>query len=109
MPLSEQGWIGWDLDGSLAYYDHWRGVEHIGDPIPDSVALVRAQLAEGKDVRIFTARLCNKGARKYIRRWCKTFLGKALPITNKKDRYMIELYDDRAFHVVPNEGRVIRP
>ena len=25
-----KGWIGVDLDGTLAQYDHWRGIEHIG-------------------------------------------------------------------------------
>ena len=28
------GWIGVDLDGTLAFYDMWRGMEHIGKPIP---------------------------------------------------------------------------
>ena len=28
----EKGWIGVDLDGTLAHYDKWRGVEHVGDP-----------------------------------------------------------------------------
>lgn len=26
-----------DLDGVLAQYDHWRGIHHIGDPIPGAV------------------------------------------------------------------------
>ena len=29
------GWIAVDLDGTLAYYDVWRGEEHIGSPISD--------------------------------------------------------------------------
>ena len=52
-----QGWIGVDLDGTLAYYDHWRGPHHIGDPIPAMLNRVKSWLAEGKDVRIFTARV----------------------------------------------------
>ena len=28
------GWIGVDLDGTLATYEEWRGLEHIGDPVP---------------------------------------------------------------------------
>ena len=28
------GWIGVDLDGTLAYCDQWRGAPHIGEPIP---------------------------------------------------------------------------
>lgn len=27
------GWIGVDLDGTLAEYTGWKGVEHIGEPI----------------------------------------------------------------------------
>lgn len=27
------GWIGVDLDGTLAHYDSWRGVDHIGAPV----------------------------------------------------------------------------
>jgi hypothetical protein len=31
------GWIGVDLDGTLAFYDEWIGPEHIGAPIPGMV------------------------------------------------------------------------
>lgn len=38
------GWIGVDLDGTLAIYDVWRGANHIGEPVPtymiDSVTIV---------------------------------------------------------------------
>src|SRR5690349_18780615 len=54
------GWIGVDLDGTLAEYHGWKGVEHIGPPIPEMVARVKQWLAEGRDVRIFTAR-CSEG------------------------------------------------
>ncbi len=46
-----------DLDGVLAKYDGWRGVDHFGDPIPGAVAFVSA-LSEISDVVIFTTR-CN--------------------------------------------------
>src|SRR5207344_2652938 len=52
-----EGWIGVDLDGTLAYYDQWRGPEHIGEPVPAMLERVQRWLAEGKDVRIFTARV----------------------------------------------------
>ena len=52
-----KGYIAVDLDGTLAFYDHWRGVEHVGEPIPAMVQRVRQWLSEGKDVRIFTARV----------------------------------------------------
>ncbi len=109
MTNKQREWIGVDLDGSLAYFDRWRGVGHIGPPIVGMQLKVKRWMSEGKRIKIFTARLCNKGATPYIRAWCKEHLGRVLPITNKKDRFMIELYDDRAFHVVHNTGRVIRP
>lgn len=44
-----------DLDGVLAAYDRWRGVEHIGAPIPGAVEFTR-QLAEFSCVVIYTTR-----------------------------------------------------
>ncbi len=45
-----------DLDATLARYDRWRGVEHIGDPIPGAQAFVAA-VNEFADVVIFTTRM----------------------------------------------------
>lgn len=44
-----------DLDGVLAHYNGWRGVAHIGDPLPGALELVKA-LAEKYNVLIFTGR-----------------------------------------------------
>jgi hypothetical protein len=55
--MSTQGWIGVDLDGTLAHYDGWKGADHIGEPIPAMVERVKRWLAEGKTVKIFTARV----------------------------------------------------
>jgi hypothetical protein len=119
------GWIGVDLDGTLAYYDYWRGPEHIGEPIPAMLERVQRWLAEGKDVRIFTARVeratvalspanPNSDASQNfsvveacIRRWCEKHIGRPLPTTCCKDYGMIELWDDRAIQVIPNTGRTI--
>ena len=49
-------WIGVDLDGTLAYYDYWRGKEDIGPPIPKMLMRIKQWIAEGKIVKIFTAR-----------------------------------------------------
>lgn len=51
-----KGWVGVDLDGTLAHYDEFRGDDHVGEPIEPMVRRVRKMLDEGKDVRIFTAR-----------------------------------------------------
>ena len=34
------GWIGVDLDGTLARYDGWRGIDHIGEPMPRTSAAI---------------------------------------------------------------------
>lgn len=46
-----------DLDGVVAQYDGWKGVDHIGEPIPGAVEFTVA-LAHFADVVIFTTR-CN--------------------------------------------------
>ncbi len=108
------GWIGVDLDGTLALYDGWKGATHIGDPIPPMLQRVKNWLAEGREVRIFTARVATgdgnraEAEREQVERaielWCIEHLDRCLPITNVKDFAMIELWDDRAVQVIPNTG-----
>lgn len=109
------GWIGVDLDGTLAEYNGWKGANHIGAPIGPMVARVKEWLLQGVDVRIMTARVSHDGttarvreceeARRAIEIWCGLHLGRALPITCTKDYSMVELWDDRAVQVVPNTGK----
>jgi hypothetical protein len=111
-----QGWIGVDLDGTLAVYDGWRGPYHIGAPIAPMMRRVQTWLDEGRDVRIFTARVTAaplntdgtphdlRVVRSCIRDWLLTHLGRDLPVTNVKDWSMAELWDDRAVQVRPNTG-----
>jgi hypothetical protein len=120
-----QGWIGVDLDGTLAHYDGWKGENHVGAPVMLMAKRVRQWLREGREVRIVTARvfpLINlatdisddiSGSREYraaafIQRWCKQHFDQILPLTCAKDFSMIELWDDRAVQVQPNTGRPIR-
>lgn len=100
------GWIGVDLDGTLAHYEGWLGPKHIGDPIAKMVERVKAWLAAGIEVRIFTARVSGDDGTclAVIRSWCRTHLGTHLPVTCEKDYGMIELWDDRAVQVVENTG-----
>ena len=103
-----RGWIGVDLDGTLAEYHGWRGVEHIGPPVPAMLARVKRWLAEGRDVRIFTARVSGaerQDALLAILEWCEEHIGRPLPVTCVKDYGMLELWDDRAVQVEPNTGR----
>ncbi len=106
------GWIGVDLDGTLAHYDGWRGVEHIGEPIGAMLFRVKKWVADGRDVRIFTARVSGPEieaelVRKTIQTWCIEHVGIELPITCSKDYAMIELWDDRCVQVEQNTGRRI--
>lgn len=110
-----KGWIGVDLDGTLAEYDGWKGAEHIGKPIPAMAFRVKKWLAEGRDVRIFTARVSHDGTDHRINEaelalnatyeWCEKHLGQRLPVTCRKDYAMVELWDDRCVQVEPNTGR----
>lgn len=107
-------WIGVDLDGTLAFYDGWRGVGHIGAPLAPMVDRVRGWLASGKRVKIFTARMHGHGqplvgggvedALTPIQSWCFLHLGQVLEVTNVKDFEMIALWDDRAVQVESNVG-----
>lgn len=108
------GWIGVDLDGTLARYEGWKGIEHIGEPIPAMVERIKGWLNEGKKVKIFTARVWSDGtltrdrevyvATKYIHNWCLEHLGLVLPVTCQKDFAMIQLWDDRCVRVIENTG-----
>lgn len=105
--MSSSGWIGVDLDGTLAEYHGWQGVEHIGAPIGLMVERVKGWLAERRDVRIFTARVAGdqrESALPFIETWCAAHLGRVLPVTNVKDFGMVELWDDRAVQIVTNTG-----
>ncbi len=112
-----RGWIGVDLDATLAEYHGWIDEHHVGEPISPMVERVRGWLAAGQEVRIFTARVGpslpgmperDLGAiAKTIGDWCEKHLGQRLDVTATKDYAMVALYDDRAFHVAPNEGTVL--
>ncbi len=134
--MSNNGWIGVDFDGTLAQYDKWVHADHAGAPIPLMVERVKRWLAEGQEVRIFTARIyplwyipagaapehCellpgvatsrervreSAVAVRCIKRFCLEHIGVDLTITNVKDYGMIELWDDRAVQVVANTGEAV--
>jgi hydroxymethylpyrimidine pyrophosphatase-like HAD family hydrolase len=109
--MNKDGWIGFDLDGTLAEYHGWQ--EHIGLPIPDVVSYAKELMSRGLDVRIFTARGFS-GTQEHlqsqmfgIQNWCKTYLGRVLPITNVKDIHMVAMVDDRAVSARRNKGQLI--
>jgi hypothetical protein len=110
------GWIGVDLDGTIAHYDGWKGPAHIGAPIPAMVERVQAWLKAGRQVKIFTARVGPQKdvndiirAREAIVKWCQVHIGQELEITATKDFACVEIYDDRAIQVIPNTGELAVP
>lgn len=125
-----RGWVGVDLDGTLAHYDGWVSSSHVGEPVPAMLQRVKLWLAAGEEVRIFTARIhpidgCVMPgemlmfqpatprdrdavlALRAIQDWCLAWLGVVLPVTNVKDYGMKELYDDRCVQVELNTGKLI--
>ena len=109
-----RGWIGIDLDGTLAKSVAAQTGEEIGPPIYPMVLLVKEWIAHGENVRIFTARVNpNQGAFDAIRArgaievWCEHHLGQILPVTYEKDWDMALLFDDRACQVEHDTGRVL--
>jgi len=124
-------WYGVDFDGTLVHYEKWQGATHVGAPVPLMVERVKKWLDEGKDVRIFTARVYplmtvmpNDNIDQVLSRfeevtsrhveatqavlaiqtWCKEHLEKVLPITCVKDYGLVELWDDRAIQIIKNTG-----
>jgi hypothetical protein len=112
--MSAFGWIGVDLDGTLAVYDGWKGPRHIGEPVPVMIERVKAWLAEGQEVRIFTARVFGlrqgiepEETKRIIEDWCLLHIGQVLKVTCEKDLGMIQLWDDRCVQVRINTGEAV--
>ena len=103
------GWIGVDLDGTLAHFDRWRGPRHIGLPIPAMAKRVHDWHARGVEVRIFTARASRPELIPDVHDWLNRHGFPPLAVTNQKDFGMVELWDDRAIQVLYNTGKAVRP
>jgi len=101
-----KSWIGFDLDGTIAHYDGWKGPNHIGEPIETMMNLLKAEREKGK-VKIFTARACIPEQIQPIRDWLTKHGLEDVEITNVKDFGMTLLYDDRCIQVEQNTGLII--
>ena len=128
---NKEGWIGVDLDGTLAEFPEVYETYKIGKPIPAMVERVKKWIADGREVRIFTARVANlevapdywrnsmadwhkkakndnQTLRHYIWSWlinCADL--PSLCRTNIKDPMCIEIWDDRAVQVKFNTGEPV--
>lgn len=103
------GWIGVDLDGTLAHYDGFKGKNVIGAPVMPMLRRVKNWIARGQTVRIFTARAAegDPAVTKAIQDWCEANGLPRLSVTCVKDTHMTRLYDDRAVQVRHNTGEII--
>lgn len=117
MSAIQKGWIGVDLDGTLAEYEGWQGIEKIGAPIPLMLDRVKAWVAAGQEVRIMTARAFRlllpshdpeykegADAVRHIHTWLVANGLPKLKVTCVKDFSMIQLWDDRCVQIIPNTG-----
>lgn len=103
-------WIGVDFDGTLAHYTSWHEQGQTpGAPIEPMVARVKRWLAEGIDVRIFTARADEPAQTGIITCWLAKQGIPPLVVTNVKDKGLLELWDDRAVAVEKNTGKRLSP
>jgi len=102
-------WIGVDLDGCLAHEDKkWKGIEHIGAPIPSMLRRVKRWIKEGKEVRCFTARVHNDPvAAHFVSEWLNRHGLHKVGLTCVKDKDLVEYWDDRAVCVQRNTGKVL--
>lgn len=113
MSTKRNGWIGCDLDGTLAM--HVPGEPYhptvVGAPVEAMVRRVQDWLKAGAEVRIVTARVAEEPVDpnivKAIDKFCIQHFGRPLPVTCRKDYGMVALYDDRAYRVRRNEGTVV--
>lgn len=110
-PTKEKGRVSHilvDFDGTLAVYVGWTT---LGPPIERMMWQVREWIRDGKEVRIFTARVApgkdQRAQREMIQEWCREYLGKTLQVINEKDGHTEAIYDDKAFRVEKNTGVIL--
>jgi hypothetical protein len=112
----KERWIAVDFDGTLAmHHDDWPGGLFIGEPIWPMIEKVKRWLSEGHTVKIFTARVGPQGPYDYgpdeqraaLEEWSERYIGQKLEVTAEKDYRFTEFWDDRAFRIVRNTGKLI--
>lgn len=117
-------WYGFDLDYCAAEGHSPYRSDVIGEPVPAMIELMRKMISDGKRVKIFTARVCETGQKSpwsnavanaeyaekqhsLIDDWCFKHLGMHLEATSIKDFLCEEIYDDRAWRVEKNTGKIV--
>jgi len=100
-------WIGVDLDGTLARAGGNGQGDKIGIPIKPMMNRVKQWVAEGKTVKIFTARASSATQVMAVKQWLARHGMPDLEVTNIKDMLMTALWDDRCVQVATNSGEPI--
>jgi len=106
---SQNSWIGVDLDGTLAYHDPQQGIDPIGKPIEAMLFRVQQWLAEGVEVRIFTARAAETELIDPVKKWLKHVGLPDLAVTNRRDYGLLQIWDDRAIQLETNTAELLTP
>lgn len=104
--------IAVDLDGTLAEYNGWRGIEHIGKPVQNVLDALRYNKEQGAEIWIFTARLSGeeneaKQAYFHIEQWLERYNITVDGVTSNKMKKFTEIWDDRAVQVIRNTGEFV--
>ena len=118
----ETDWMGVDFDGTVHDRTKTKVQGELGPPVPLMVARIKAWRAKGMQVRLLTARVSEhpmkeipvnnvpefqEHQRKILSAWCLKHIGEVLPITDRKDGYMYQLWDDRSVCVERNTGKIL--
>ena len=115
--MEQQETWAFDFDSTLSFYEEPFSTT-LGPPVPEMVRKVKAAIAEGVQVVIFSARVYpgadyerlaqSTNAMLNIAEWCQKHIGQVLPITFVKMPIFTKLYDDRAIEILPNTGVELR-
>lgn len=100
--------VACDLDGTLAEYDGWKGIHHIGKVIESVKVAIQNVQKQGGEVWLFTARVSDPAdcveANEYIEKWLIENGISVVGITSNKFKFFSEFWDDRALQVIKNQG-----
>jgi hypothetical protein len=102
--LSLPGWVGVELDGTLAHYETGQDKFHIGAPVAKMFKRVQQWLMLDVDVRLFTARAADTAMLPLMQAWLKEQGLEKIKMTCEKDFMMSQFWDHRGIHVVSNTG-----
>jgi len=102
--LMVSGWIGVELDGTLAHHVEGSQAGPIGPPIDKMLARVKQWRLAGMDIRLFSARASDPEQLPIMQNWLSIHQLADMKITCSKDFALSQFWDDRSIHVISNTG-----